>query len=98
MDPCAYLPKWSRYAPARAAKGEIFGNKKNKQKLEWPLLLYSAPQVDEPGGNCYKGKTAHSSTNESDSLHATLVILQTYAFSSTVSTMSQEQKSFCAIK
>ena len=34
MDPCAYLPKWSCYAPARAAKGEIFGNKKNKQKLE----------------------------------------------------------------
>ena len=39
----------------------------------------------------YKGKTAQTSTNKSDSAHALPVILQTYASSSTVSTMSREQ-------
>ena len=62
------------------------------------IVTLLCPKSYEQDGNCYKGKTAQSSTNESDSLHSTLVILQTYAFSSTVSTMSQEQKSFCAIK
>ena len=42
-------------------------------------------QVDEQGGNHYKGKTAQTSTNESDLVHASPVILQTYASSLTVS-------------
>ena len=49
------------------------------------------------GGNRCKGKTAQTSTNESDSVHASPVILQTYASSSTVSTMSREQWPFCAM-
>ena len=47
--------------------------------------------VSLQGGNRYKGKTAQTSINESDSAHALPVILQTYASSSTVSTMSREQ-------
>ena len=47
--------------------------------------------VSLQGGNRHKGKTAHTSTNESDSVHASPVILQTYASSSTVSTMSAKQ-------
>ena len=47
--------------------------------------------VSLQGGNRYKGKTAQTSTNESDSAHALPVILQTYACSSTVSKMSREQ-------
>ena len=55
--------------------------------------------VSLQGGNCYKGKTAQTSpTNESDSAHVLPVILQTYASSSTVSTMSPEQKPFYAKK
>ena len=42
-------------------------------------------------GNRYKEKTAQTSTNESDSAHASPVILQPYASSSTVSIMSREQ-------
>ena len=45
--------------------------------------------VSLQGGNRYKGKTAQTSTNESDSAHALPVILQTYVSSSTVSTMSR---------
>ena len=42
-------------------------------------------------GNRYKGKTAQTSINESDSAHALPVILQTYVSSSTVSIMSREK-------
>ena len=41
--------------------------------------------------NHYKGKTAQTSTNDSDSAHASPVILQPYASSSTVSIMSRKQ-------
>ena len=58
---------------------------KNKQKLAWSLFLCKAVIAR------YKGKTAQTSTNKSDSAHASPVILQTYASSSTVSTMSREQ-------
>ena len=54
--------------------------------------------VSLQGGNHYKVKTAQTSTNESDSAHASPVILQPYASSSTVSIMSREQKPFCAIE
>ena len=47
--------------------------------------------VSLQGGNRYKRTTAQTSTNESNSLHASRVILQTYASSSTVSAMSREQ-------
>ena len=47
--------------------------------------------VSLQGGNRCKGKTAQTSTNESDSALVLPVILQTYASSSTVSTMSREQ-------
>ena len=47
--------------------------------------------VSLQGGNRYQGKTAQTSINESDSVHASPVILQTYASSSTVRTMSREQ-------
>ena len=53
--------------------------------------------VSMQGGNRCKGKTAQTSTNESDSVHASAVILQTYASSSTASTMSREQWPFCAM-
>ena len=53
--------------------------------------------VSMQGGNRCKGKTAQTSTNESDSVHASPVILQTYASSPTVSTMSREQWPFCAM-
>ena len=58
-------------------------NKQNKQSSHGLVSLQ--------GGNRYKGKTAQTSTNESDSVHASPVILQTYASSSTVSTMSAKQ-------
>ena len=47
--------------------------------------------VSLQGGNRYKGKTTQTSTNEIDSAHASPVILQPYASSSTVSIMSREQ-------
>ena len=48
--------------------------------------------VSLQGDNRYKGKTAQTlPTNESDSAHALPLILQTYASSSTVSTMSREK-------
>ena len=47
--------------------------------------------VSLQGGKRCKGKTAQTSTNESDSVHASPVILQPYASSSTVSIMSREQ-------
>ena len=47
--------------------------------------------VSLQGGNRYKGKTAQTSTNESDSAPASPVILQPYASSSIVSIMSREQ-------
>ena len=50
------------------------------------FVFFAPPwQVDEQGGNRYKGKTAQTSTNASDSVHASPVILQPYASSSTVS-------------
>ena len=50
------------------------------------FVFFAPPwQVDEQGGNRYKGKTTQTSTNESDSVHASPVILQPYASSSTVS-------------
>ena len=45
-------------------------------------------QVDEQGGNQYKGKNAQTSTNDSDSVHASTVILPTYASSSTLRTIA----------
>ena len=47
--------------------------------------------VSLQGGNRYEGKTAQTSTSESDSAHALTLILQTNASSSTVSIMSREQ-------
>ena len=47
--------------------------------------------VSLQGGNRYKGKTTQTLTNESDSAHASPVILHPYASSSTVSVMSREQ-------
>ena len=47
--------------------------------------------VSLQGGNRYKGKTTQTATNESDSAHASPVILQTYASRSTVTAMSREQ-------
>ena len=38
------------------------------------FFFCSALQVDEQDGNCYKGKTAWTSTNESDSVNASPVI------------------------
>ena len=46
--------------------------------------------VSLQGCNRYEGKTAQTSTNESYSVHASPVILQTYASSSTVSIMSRD--------
>ena len=53
--------------------------------------------VSLQGGNRYKGKTAQTLTNENDSVHASPVTLQTYASSSTASTMSREQWPFWAM-
>ena len=44
--------------------------------------------VSLQGGNRYKVKTAHISTNESYSAHASPIILQPYASSSTVRTIA----------
>ena len=79
----------------------------NGKNIYWPLktymLVWSRLQaravkdearmafVSLQGGNRYQGKTAQTSINESDSVHASPVILQTYASSSTVRTMSREQ-------
>ena len=74
---------WSR-SYERAAKGELFGYKRIKTKA---LMAFVSLQ----GGNRYKGKTTQTLTNESDSAHASPVILHPYASSSTVSIMSREQ-------
>ena len=43
------------------------------------FVFFAPPwQVDEQGGNRYKGKTTQTSTNESDSVQASPVILQPY--------------------
>ena len=48
-------------------------------------LLRPDKLMSKLGGNHHKGKTAQTSTNENDSVHASPVILQTYASRSTVS-------------